>query len=412
MEIEPKFGLRVQVTPELAPLAALFVARRPGGPAGKEMAWSVVASGVAYIATALVRGTFTLEINAVIFILLLLGLALHRRPIAYVRAVKDAALNSGARLSAPQPLAIHDQIDPELVAEACGISASDIETRNHAPSIASCGAPFLFVEVNSRKALATAQHNASVFASRLPRDHVTGVHLYTPASDDGVDIQSRMFAPLHGIPEDPATGSANVALIGRTKEKLDSAAAEIRKTGVKASGHPADVRDYDALAAAIKSARDELGEIDLVVCGAAGNFPSPALGMSANGFKAVIDIDLLGTFNTCRAVFEHLRRPGASIINISAMQAFTPMALQAHVCAAKAGVDMLTKCLAIEWGGQGVRVNSIAPGAVDDTVGVTRQRLLEQNANTDAIFFPAHFTGATAGRVERDPTGKLKFRFL
>jgi NAD(P)-dependent dehydrogenase (short-subunit alcohol dehydrogenase family) len=94
--------------------------------------------------------------------------------------------------------------------------------------------------------------------------------------------------------------------------------------------------------------------------------------MSANGFKAVVDIDLLGTFNTCRAVFEHLRRPGASIINISATQAFIPMPMQAHVCAAKAGVDMLTKCLAIEWGPEGVRVNSIAPGAVDDTEGMRR----------------------------------------
>jgi NAD(P)-dependent dehydrogenase (short-subunit alcohol dehydrogenase family) len=169
-----------------------------------------------------------------------------------------------------------------------------------------------------------------------------------------------------------AAHGASVALIGRTKEKLDSAADEIRKTGGTASGHPADVRDYDALAAAIKSARDVHGEIDLVVCGAAGNFPAPALGMSANGFKAVVDIDLLGTFNTCRAVFEHLRRPGASIINISAMQAFTPTPMQAHVCAAKAGVDMLTKCLAIEWGPDGVRVNSIAPGAVDDTEGMKR----------------------------------------
>jgi NAD(P)-dependent dehydrogenase (short-subunit alcohol dehydrogenase family) len=165
---------------------------------------------------------------------------------------------------------------------------------------------------------------------------------------------------------------ARVALIGRTKEKLDAAADEIRKAGGVASGHPADVRDYDALAAAISSAREVHGEIDLVVCGAAGNFPAPALGMSANGFKAVIDIDLLGTFNTCRAVFEHLRRPGASIINISATQAFTPMVMQAHVCAAKAGVDMLTKCLALEWGVEGVRVNSIAPGSVDDTEGMRR----------------------------------------
>ena len=165
---------------------------------------------------------------------------------------------------------------------------------------------------------------------------------------------------------------ARVALIGRTKEKLDAAAEGIVKTGGMASGHPADVRDYDALSAAIRAAREAHGEIDLVVCGAAGNFPAPALGMSANAFKSVVDIDLLGTFNTCRAVFEHLRRPGASIISISAMQAFTPMPMQAHVCAAKAGVDMLTKCLAIEWGPEGVRVNSIAPGAVDDTEGMRR----------------------------------------
>ncbi len=169
-----------------------------------------------------------------------------------------------------------------------------------------------------------------------------------------------------------AEHGAKVALIGRTKQTLDDAAAEIRKKGGTASGHPADVRDYDALAGAIKAARDEHGEIDLVVCGAAGNFPAPALGMSANAFKSVVDIDLLGTFNTCRAVFEHLRRPGASIISISAMQAFTPTPMQAHVCAAKAGVDMLTKCLAIEWGPQGVRINSIAPGAVDDTEGMKR----------------------------------------
>jgi NAD(P)-dependent dehydrogenase (short-subunit alcohol dehydrogenase family) len=169
-----------------------------------------------------------------------------------------------------------------------------------------------------------------------------------------------------------AEHGASVALIGRTQEKLDGAAAGLRKAGGKASGHAADVRDYDALAAAIGASREEHGPIDLLVCGAAGNFPAPALGMSGNGFKSVVDIDLLGTFNTCRAAFEHLRRPGASIINISAMQAFTPMPMQVHVCAAKAGVDMITKCLAIEWGPEGVRVNSIAPGAVEDTEGMRR----------------------------------------
>lgn len=200
---------------------------------------------------------------------------------------------------------------------------------------------------------------AEAFGSKL----LAGKNALITGGGSGINLAIARSYAEHG---------AAVALIGRTKEKLDAAADEITKAGGKASGHPADVREYDALAGAIKSAREAHGEIDLVVCGAAGNFPAPALGMSANGFKAVVDIDLLGTFNTCRAVFEHLRRPGASIINISAMQAFTPMPMQAHVCAAKAGIDMLTKCLAIEWGPEGVRVNSIAPGAVDDTEGMKR----------------------------------------
>lgn len=169
-----------------------------------------------------------------------------------------------------------------------------------------------------------------------------------------------------------AEQGASVGLIGRTQEKLDGASREIESAGGRAKGFAADVRDYDALAAAIAGAREAFGQIDILVCGAAGNFPAPALGMSANGFKAVVDIDLLGTFNTCRAAFEHLKRPGASIVNISAMQAFLPMAMQVHVCAAKAGVDMVTRTLAIEWGPMGVRVNSIAPGAVDDTEGMKR----------------------------------------
>jgi NAD(P)-dependent dehydrogenase (short-subunit alcohol dehydrogenase family) len=200
---------------------------------------------------------------------------------------------------------------------------------------------------------------ADVFGQRL----LAGKHAIVTGGGSGINLAIAERFAQHG---------ATVALIGRTKEKLDAAANQIRGSGGTASGHPADVRDYDALSAAIKAARDANGPVDVVVCGAAGNFPAPALGMSANGFKAVIDIDLLGTFNTCRAAFEHLNRPGASIINISAMQAFTPMPMQAHVCAAKAGVDMLTRCLAIEWGVEGVRVNSIAPGAVDDTEGMRR----------------------------------------
>src|SRR5579883_2941994 len=150
-----------------------------------------------------------------------------------------------------------------------------------------------------------------------------------------------------------AEHGAKVMLVGRKQEKLDAAAEGIRSKGGTAATHAADVRDYEGVAAALKSTRAQFGEIDILVCGAAGNFPAPVLGMSANGFKAVVDIDLLGTFNTCRAAYEHLRKPGASVIAISASFAFQPTAMQAHVGAAKAGVDILTKTLAIEWGPSG-----------------------------------------------------------
>jgi trans-2,3-dihydro-3-hydroxyanthranilate isomerase len=121
---------------------------------------------------------------------------------------------AGASLAAPQALAIGENIAVEIVAEACSLSVSDIETRHHLPCVASCGAPFVFAELRNREALAAAQPRVEVFDRHLARELVTGIHLYTPSAADGVDIHSRMFAPLHGIPEDPATGAANVALIG------------------------------------------------------------------------------------------------------------------------------------------------------------------------------------------------------
>lgn len=110
----------------------------------------------------------------------------------------------------------------------------------------------------------------------------------------------------------------------------------------------------------------------MLVSGAAGNFPALAMDMTPNGFKAVVDIDLLGTFNVMRGAWPHLRKPGASVISISAPQALIPMAMQAHVCAAKAGVDMITRSLAIEWGPAGVRINSVIPGPIDGTEGMAR----------------------------------------
>ena len=174
------------------------------------------------------------------------------------------------------------------------------------------------------------------------------------------------------IAERFAECGARLGLIGRTQEKLDAAVKSLGMLGATAVGFSADVRDYPALEQSLRQIHEKLGAVDVLVCGAAGNFPASALGMSANAFKAVIDIDTLGTFNTCRAAHGFLKKPGAVILNISAPQAFIPMPLQSHVCAAKAGVDMITKTLAIEWGPQGVRVNSITPGPIEDTEGMKR----------------------------------------
>src|SRR5262249_1328400 len=123
-----------------------------------------------------------------------------------------------------------------------------------------------------------------------------------------------------------AEQGAKVMLVGRKQEKLDAAAAAIRAARGTAETCALDVRDFPSVESAMQKTRDAFGEIDILVCGAAGNFPAPVLGMSANGFKSVIDIDLVGTFNTCRAAYAHLRKPGASIISISASHAFMPIA--------------------------------------------------------------------------------------
>lgn len=175
-----------------------------------------------------------------------------------------------------------------------------------------------------------------------------------------------------GIARNFAAVGANLGLCGRSQDKLDAASAELGRLGARVSAHAADVRDYAALETAMRHVKETLGPIHTLVCGAAGNFPCPAEQLSPNGFKSVVDIDLLGTFNACRAAFEQLRETQGNILFISAGQAFMPYAFQAHVGAAKAGVDQLMYNLALEWGRFGIRCNSIAPGPIEGTEGVRR----------------------------------------
>ena len=122
----------------------------------------------------------------------------------------------------------------------------------------------------------------------------------------------------------------------------------------------------------MQGCKSALGTIDVLVCGAAGNFLVPAEQLSANGFKTVIDIDLIGSFNASRAAFSQLKESRGTIIFISAGQAYMPYAYQVHVAAAKAGIDMMMKNLALEWGQYGIRCNSIVPGPIEGTEGMKR----------------------------------------
>jgi NAD(P)-dependent dehydrogenase (short-subunit alcohol dehydrogenase family) len=172
-----------------------------------------------------------------------------------------------------------------------------------------------------------------------------------------------------GIAKRYAELGAKVAVAGRNPEKAQAAAASI---GPDALGLSCDVRDFAAVRASLEDAVGRLGALDIVISGAAGNFPAPATGMSANGFRTVVDIDLNGTFNVFRASYDLLRRPGASLIAITAGQAVNATPLQAHVCAAKAGINQLIRVLAMEWGPAGVRVNGISPGPIAGTEGMAR----------------------------------------
>jgi trans-2,3-dihydro-3-hydroxyanthranilate isomerase len=131
-----------------------------------------------------------------------------------IEVLRDGDAIVGARLTAPQKLSRGDEIAVDVIVAACSLSPGDIETRHHAPCIASCGTPFMFAEVRTRDALAGARPRSDIFAQNFPVDGTTGIHLYFRDGADGIDVRTRMFAPLHGVAEDPATGSANVALVG------------------------------------------------------------------------------------------------------------------------------------------------------------------------------------------------------
>jgi NAD(P)-dependent dehydrogenase (short-subunit alcohol dehydrogenase family) len=183
-----------------------------------------------------------------------------------------------------------------------------------------------------------------------------------------------------GVAKNFAALGANIAICGRSQGKLDAAAEELRALGAKVCPVAADVRDIAALQAAFARSKAEIGAMDVLVCGAAGNFVVEADKLSANGFKTVIDIDLLGSFNASSAAFDQLKETKGTLLFISAGMAYVPHKFQVHVGAAKAGIDMMMKNLALEWGRHGIRANSIVPGPIEGTEGMKRLSAPEAKA--------------------------------
>jgi trans-2,3-dihydro-3-hydroxyanthranilate isomerase len=144
--------------------------------------------------------------------------------------LREGAVVVGSKLASPQPLAVGAEVAGELVASACGISLDDIESIHHRPRIASCGAPFILAELKSRTALIGASPNSDVFRLEVSKQPAVSIMLYAQVHEAGIDIRARMFAPHLNIPEDPATGAANVALIGLLAHLRPEANLSLSKT--------------------------------------------------------------------------------------------------------------------------------------------------------------------------------------
>ena len=175
-----------------------------------------------------------------------------------------------------------------------------------------------------------------------------------------------------GIAELLGALGAHVVIASRKQEHLDSAAASLEKNGTRVTTAVVDVRDADRVKSMIDEVKSKTGRIDLLVNNAAGNFYAPSASLTPNAWKAVIEIDLNGTFFCSQAVFPVMKEQGGGrIVSISMTLHYRGWPLMAHATAAKAGIDALTRTLALEWARHGIRVNAVAPGPIP-TEGVRK----------------------------------------
>ncbi len=209
-----------------------------------------------------------------------------------------------------------------------------------------------------------------------------------------------------GISRCLAQAGAAVSFFSRDIERVTRAADEVAETyGVRTFAAAGDVRNPDSVRAAAEDTREALGSLDILVNNAAGNFYAPTANLSPNGWRAVVEIDLFGTFHACQAVYPIMADQGwGRIVSISMTLHYRGWPQMAHATAAKAGVDALTRTLALEWAGDGINVNAVAPGPIP-TEGVRKAFEAPPSSRVDMFgdragddfadhFIPAGRTGA------------------
>lgn len=188
-----------------------------------------------------------------------------------------------------------------------------------------------------------------------------------------------------GIARCLASAGANVAIASRKPEHLKAAVDKLGQYGTKVTAVETNVRDREAVERMVQETVAQLGRVDILVNNAAGNFYAPSATLSPNAWKAVVETDLYGTFYCCQAVHPVMQKQGfGRIVSISMTLHYRGWPLMAHATAAKAGVDALTRTLALEWAPDGITVNAIAPGPVP-TEGVLKA-FTPPNADAPDVF--------------------------
>lgn len=165
------------------------------------------------------------------------------------------------------------------------------------------------------------------------------------------------------ITQELLTLGCTVVIASRKEDRLREAVQELCPNGSQLRAKVCNIRKEDQVKNLVVSTLRELGRIDHLVNNGGGQFPSPVAHMNLKGWNAVVETNLTGTFLMCKEVYDQwMKDNGGVIVNIIA-DMFRGLPMMAHTGAARAGVDNLTKSLAVEWAADGVRINCVAPGS-------------------------------------------------